>query len=184
MKRTKANITDSDRLALIKKCFLEERDKEAVEHLRALDESLDRPSRERIWKVAGINSRYGVSAGASEYCTFRTQVMFQPKWFMVNHHAESFLIDSIRVGVYCQTPSPDSIAASLFACRFPDSFKPELDENGFWTVRLNQPAYEVMGLPFDMSILTPGVELAVCVTNISGMAVPFRGAILGLVSNH
>ena len=162
------------RLEAIRDAFLTGRDAEAVQMLTELDDLGGRT-------VLGINSRNVVEAGQTVQVECRPQLPFRADRFCVDDGvSRHFLIHDIRVGIRSQFIQSSDLAGAIASSRVSlEDLRPELDEHGFWTIKIERRLDELIGVAIDMPICEVAQDMVVIVTNISTVPTTFRGAFFG-----
>jgi hypothetical protein len=175
-------LVDAHRLLVIRDAFLDQRDAEAVQMIRALDPI-------GIRKVLGVNSNVAIEANQTAQIAARPQLPFTADHFAVSPAvAPYFVIEDIRVSIHSQWVQAGSIAADLFATDVDQVLVGEPDEEGFHVIKIGKKAEARWGLPIAMPKCMPGQEIFVVVTCIDGgdadLGREFRGAFLGTTERH
>jgi hypothetical protein len=172
----RAALDDSDRLAVIRDAFLEGSDARAVQMIRDLDPV-------GIRKALGVNSGVQIISQGTAQINAHPQLPFRAAHLIVSPRcAAYFNIDGIRVGNYSQYVNSDVIAADLFTTG--DFLHGEVDEHGFYTVKIGKRAEAWLPLRIDMPTCEVGQEFSVVVTNIDRENREFYGALLGQTSSY
>ena len=164
------------RLETIRDAFLEGRDPEAVRMIRDEDPRGDRT-------VLGIESSDPMYPAEAALICARPQVPFRADRFCVDEAvAGDFVVNDIRLGNRSMFVQSSDVAGSIFSSRVKlDALKPVLDAQGFWTIKINAPLEDLLGVAIDFPVCEVGQELLVQVTNVSTQNVMFRGAFFGRV---
>lgn len=133
---------------------------------------------------AGLNSYRPISVGDGCLLVTRPQLPFRPiRFFVCPSIAQDFKILAIHVGMQCEGfVNTEPVPASMFST-VRDQL-PLLDERlskeGILKIDISKPALDVIGLDIAFPKLKPGMDIVVNVMNISGRALAFRGAIIGI----
>ena len=164
------------RLETIRDAFLEGRDSEAVRMIRDEDPRGDRT-------VLGLESRQPLYPAETVLIYARPQVPFRADRFCVDESvAGNFIVNDIRLGTRSMFVQSSDVAGSIFSSRVKlDALKPVLDEQGFWTIKINAYLEDLLGVAIDFPVCEVGQDLLVQVTNVSDEHVRFRGAFFGRV---
>jgi hypothetical protein len=171
----RAALDDSDRLAVIRDAFLEGRDVQAVQMIRDLDPA-------GIRKALAVISRMVIEGSRLEQIVARPQVPFRATHLVVSPRCAPFFnIEDIRIGNRSQFLNSDRIAADLFTMG--EVLHGEVDEQGFYTIRISKRAEACLPLRIDMPTCEVGNDFVVVVTNIDSRPHAFSGALLGQVSS-
>lgn len=97
--------------------------------------------------------------------------------------AAHFDVEDIRVGCYSQYINASPIAADLFAVG--DVLHGEVDERGFYAVKIGRGVEALLPLRIDMPTCQVGQDIIVTVTNVDpGEHHEFRGALLGKIDRY
>ncbi len=181
-----AALDDSDRMAVIRDAFLEGRDAQAVQMIRDLDPI---GIRKVLGVVSGIRKVLGVVSGTTivgsqiDVIAARPQLPFRATHLVVSPRcAAHFNIDSIRVGNLFQFVNCSPVAADLFTTG--DILHGEMDEHGFYTIKIDRRTEAGLLLRIDMPVCEIGQELSVCVTSIDHDPHEFYSALLGQTATY
>jgi hypothetical protein len=169
--RAKAAIA---RLEIIRDCFLEGRDAEAVALIREEDPVTS-------YTVIGINSGAAM-VGPGEVFTvvMRPQVRsFRGRQFMISRRSFDFDILDIRVGNRSQFIQSTKIASDLFAGPEIDAIYTADDPENPLVIRCNVEAKTHMGLRFDTEWCQTSQDLVIYAQNVGAVPRFFYSAFLG-----